>query len=443
MPLILRIVVTIAAVLMIAVVLWDAFETVVLPRVVSHRIRLTRVYFRGTWNAWSVLARRLPSRSRREAILAIYGPLALLVLLALWVFLLIVAYALLLWGLGSPLADPATRAGAAPGFGTDLYFSGTTFLTLGLGDVFPHSGTARGVAVVEVGNGFAVLALVIGYLPILYQAFSRREQRISLLDAHAGSPPSVGALLVRHPPNRRARRLMGILADWEGWSAELLETHLSYPILAYYRSQHEDQSWVAALAVILDACALVLACGSSYTAAGNDARDDELLEQAAFTFAIARHAAVDLAQVFHTYVPSPRLVASGASDGMGAMVDAMNARDGRLPPAEHARLRDLLAAVGIASGAKTGEGGTTDGVEGRMAALGELRSLYEPYIEGLAEFLLMELPPWVPAPGALDDWQTTAEGITAPSIAALVSLRHTAAEQRPISPADRSPESRI
>ncbi|MFI5273378.1 MAG: ion channel [Ktedonobacterales bacterium] len=170
--LILHVVVAIAAVLLIAVVLWDAFETVVLPRRVSRRLRLARVYSRATWGGWSALARHVPSIERRESALGIYAPLALLLLLALWVFLLIVAYALLLWGLGSPI----TVSGGA-GFGTDLYFSGTTFLTLGLGDVFPHAGPVRGVVVVEVGNGFGILALVIGYLPVLYQAFSRREMR--------------------------------------------------------------------------------------------------------------------------------------------------------------------------------------------------------------------------------------------------------------------------
>ena len=391
---VLRIIVAIAAVLLIITVLWDAFETVVLPRRVSRRFRLARLYTRGTWRVWSVLARRVPSITRREAVLAIYGPIALLVLLALWVFLLISAYALLLWGLGSPL----TVAGSAPArLGTDLYFSGTTLLTLGLGDVIPHAGPARGVVVVEVGTGFGMLALVIGYLPILYQAFSRREARISLLDAHAGSPPSAGALLLRHPPNRRARRLTGILATWEDWAAELLETHLSYPLIAYYRSQHEDQSWVAALAMILDTCALVLACGNGLV------EDDELAEQAAFTFALARHAAVDLAQVFRT----PRT--------------SMAFRDGRLPPAERDRLRDVLERIGVPADARNDN--ETDG------RLDKLRALYEPYMEGLATYMLMPLPPWAPAPDALDDWQTTADGVTAPSVAELLSHRRTAAPE--------------
>src|SRR5215469_2346973 len=215
-----RLLVILVAIFLLGTALWDLFETVVLPRRVSRRCRLTAVYFRGTWRIWSSVARHITSIRQREAILAVFGPLALLSLLMLWVVLLIVAYALLLWGLGSPL-----HAVSAPSsLGTDMYFSGTTLLTLGLGDVLPASSSARIIAVVEVGTGFGVLALVIGYLPVLYQAFSRREVNISLLDAHAGSPPTAGALLGRQPPIRRAKRLSGILAAWETWSAELLET---------------------------------------------------------------------------------------------------------------------------------------------------------------------------------------------------------------------------
>jgi hypothetical protein len=385
----------IAAVLLIAVVLWDAFETVVLPRRVSRRFRLARAYFATTWRAWSALFRRWPAGARREMALAIYGPLALLALLALWVFLLIVGYGLLLWGLGSPL----TANGSVPGgLGTDLYFSGTTFLTLGLGDVVPRGGPARAVAVLEVGTGFGILALVVGYLPVLYQAFSRREARISLLDAHAGSPPTAGALLLRHPPRRRGRRLQAILAEWEGWSADLLETHLSYPLLAYYRSQHEDQSWVAALTMILDACALLLVLEPQ------PVDDEELAEQAGFTFAMARHAAVDLAQIFQP----PGGVA---------------APERLLSPEEHGRLTELLREARI----------VTRGDDGRRpeGRLQELRALYEPYMAGLGRYLLMPLPPWAPEADRLDDWQTTADGVTAPSLARLQSDRETGGQGRP------------
>ena len=284
-----------------------------------------------------------------------------------------------LWGLGSPLVS----SGGPTSLGTDLYFSGTTLLTLGLGDVLPHSAGSRLITVAEVGTGFGVLALVIGYLPILYQAFSRREVNISLLDAHAGSPPSAGALFRRQPPDRRASRLAKVLSDWEGWSAELLETHLSYPLLAYYRSQHEDQSWVAGLTMILDSCALVLAFVESLNL------DEELTEQAAFTFAIARHAAADLSRLF------------------GTDEARRQALDHRLSADDRARLRAILLGCGVRSGSSSAK------VEGK---LDELRRLYEPYVSDLAAYLLMPLPPWAPPESALDDWQTTADNVTAPSI---------------------------
>jgi hypothetical protein len=383
----LRMCAVVLALCMIAVVLWDGFESVVLPRRVSRRFRLAALYARGTWTVWSAISRRVHSLVRRESTLAVYGPLALLALLALWAGLLIVAYGLLIWGLGSTLV---TTNQTPVGLGTDLYYSGTTFLTLGLGDVLPRTGLMRLIAVLEVGNGFALLALVIGYLPVLYQAFSRRETRISLLDAHAGSPPSAGALLVRDPPDRRSRRLTSILAEWEGWSAELLESHLSYPLLAFYRSQHDDQSWVAALTVILDSCALVLACGRSLV------QDEELAEQAAYTFAMARHAAADLARVFRADT-----------------VDHFSLDD-RLPDTERARLKNIFAEVGVPM---ESYGSNVE------ISLDDIRALYEPYVAGLSHYLLMPLPPWVPAEGALDDWQTTLQGVTAPSIVGLVSSR--------------------
>src|SRR5271166_1972234 len=141
----------------IGAALWDIFETVVLPRRVSRRFRLTNIHMRSTWSVYSSLTRRISSSTRRESALAAFGPLALLSLLGLWVALLIIAYALLLWGLGSPLVS----SGGPTSLGTDLYFSGTTLLTLGLGDVLPHSASSRLITVAEVGTGFGVLALVI------------------------------------------------------------------------------------------------------------------------------------------------------------------------------------------------------------------------------------------------------------------------------------------
>src|SRR5579871_6066740 len=243
----------IAGALLVLFVLWDAFETIVLPRRVTRRFRLARVFYRTSWRPWRVLASRMPPK-RRENYLAYFGPLSLLLLLLVWAASLIFGFAMLHWAVGSQVS--ASDGGS--GFWTDFYMSGTTFFTLGLGDVTPKDAAARALTVLEGGMGFAFLALMIGYVPVIYQQFSRREANISLLDARAGSPPTAGELLRRHAYQDGMEALRDLLADWERWAAELMESHLSYPVLCYYRSQHNNQSWLGALTAILDTCALVI-----------------------------------------------------------------------------------------------------------------------------------------------------------------------------------------
>ena len=293
-------------------VLWDAFETIILPRRVTRRFRLARLFYRYTWLPYAALVSSLASRKRQDVYLSYYGPVSLPVLVVLWGVSLMVGFALLYWATGSGVS----AAEGVPAFLTDLYFSGTTFFTLGLGDVTPRTVIARALVVVEAGMGFAFLALVIGYLPPLNQSFSRREVSISLLDARAGSPPSAAEMLLRHKDAHGMEALQQLLHEWELWSAEFLESHLSYPVLAYFRSQHENQSWLAALTTILDTSALVVI-----------GVEGGCRLQATRTFAIARHAVVDLAIVFYSPPVEPE-------------------RD-RLPAAELARLRSALTAGGV------------------------------------------------------------------------------------------------
>ncbi len=237
---------------LLSVALWDAFEVIISPRRVTRPFRFTRGFYRSSWWLWSAVARSIANENRRETYLGIFGPLSLVMLLGAWATAIVVGFAMMHWGLESPLN---VAPGIAP-FSTYLYMSGTTFFTLGLGDVTPMGAPGRALVVFEAGMGFGFLAAVISYLPaILYQAFSGREVSISLLDARAGSPPTAGELLWRH--GNDMRELAQLLYDWERWSAELLETHLSYPVLAYFRSQHTNQSWLAALTAILDTCALI------------------------------------------------------------------------------------------------------------------------------------------------------------------------------------------
>src|SRR2546423_5229428 len=275
----------VGGVVLLAVVLWDAFETIILPRRVSGRIRLTKMFYQYTWGPWRATAGLLAGR-RRESFLSFYGPLSLIALLALWAAGSVCSFGLLQWAAGSAMT---VAGGGGSGFWSDVYMSGTTFFTLGLGDVVPRSAFAKTITVVEAGTGFAFLAAVIGYFPVIYQAFSRREVAISLLDARAGSPPSAAELLWRHRGDPGAGALTELLRDWERWAADVLESHLSYPPLAYFRSQHYNESWLAALTTILDASAVVMIGLGGWCA-----------RQAELTFALARPPVVDLAQVFST-----------------------------------------------------------------------------------------------------------------------------------------------
>ena len=359
-----------AAILILAV-LWDAFETIILPRRSVLRLRLAILVDRAAWYPYSTLGRLIQNISRRETFLSFYGPLALLLVLEVWAMVLIVGFALFQWALGSQVAAPEK----VPTFGTDLYLSGTTFFTLGLGDVAPRTPPARVLTVVEAGSGFAILAVVIGYLPVLYQAFSRREVQISLLDARAGSPPSAVELLRRYSQRQHIEDLYLLLRSWELWAAELMESHLSYPALGYFRSQHEQQSWVATLTTVLDVCTLLLV--------GIDGIPPQTAQ---LTFAMARHAAADLCQVFTT-VPHMHPI-------------------GRLQPTDLTQVRAALAAAGFQLR------------EGEMADqhFEQLRDMYEPYVKALADRLLMSLPLWLPGEQATDNWQTSIWQCSTPAV---------------------------
>jgi len=184
-------------------ILWDAFETVILPRHVRRAYRIARLFYRNAWRIWYVTATHIRNPKRREGYLSYFGPLSLLLLIGFWALALVLAFALLQWAARSALSLP----GSPTTFRTDLYYSGTTFFTLGLGDITPQTAFARVLSVGEAGTGFGFLALIIAYLPTLYGAFSQREVNISLLDARAGSPPTASELLRRHGAERTEGRL--------------------------------------------------------------------------------------------------------------------------------------------------------------------------------------------------------------------------------------------
>lgn len=353
---------------LVLLVIWEGFETIILPRSVTRQLRLTRGFYLALWPLSSAMAKRLPA-DRRQLFLSYFGPVSLPLLLVFWAQLLILGFALIQWS----LPDSFTRLSGMNRFETALYQSGVTFFTLGYGDVTSHTKITRFVSVVEAGVGFAFLAVVIGYLPVLYQAFSRRESIISLLDARASSPPSATELLKRHSEGVRMSALTDLLAEWEKWSSELLESHLSYPVLTYYRSQHDGQSWLGALTAIMDTCTLVIV-----GCPGDPEWQSELQWQARMTLAMARHCLVDLAYVFNQKPVPPN--------------------PSRLPPEDRVKLRQILAGSGLP---------LCDGDEDDKK-LDDLRALYEPYAHALGIFLMFTLPPWLPNPDTPDNWQTSA-----------------------------------
>lgn len=357
------IIAALAGVTLILLVLWEGFETMILPRRVTRRFRLTRFFYSITWLPWSTGVRKFIAVRQRENLLSYYGPLSLLLLLSVWAVGLITGFALLYWATGSAVQG---RDGVS-GLFTDIYLSGTTFFTLGLGDVTPRNAPARVLIVLESGMGFAFLALIIGYLPALNQAFARREVTISLLDARAGSPPTATEMLCRHGHERGMEALRSLLHDWERWSAEFLEGHLSYPVLAYFRSQHDNQSWLAAMTAVLDTCALVMT-----------GLEGACERQAELTFAMARHAVVDLSLVFRA---SPR------EPGYN-----------RLPPETLAELAGILKAKGLNL--------RTDAEAAER--LTDLRMMYEPYLHALSRHFNMPIPAWIPSAGQIDNWQASA-----------------------------------
>ena len=343
--------------------LLDAFQTVILPRRPSGAFRLTRAFYVVTWTPWKFVALRIHQPRKRETALSIYGPLSLVLLTGIWAAAVMVGFALIFYGLGSPFHDP-------PRFQplhSDLYVSGTTFFTLGLGDVTPLTWLARALLVLESGTGLGFVALVIGYFPVLYGAFSRREVNISLLDARAGSPPSAAELLRRHAFDGGEDALIQLLEKWESWSAELLESHISYPLLCYFRSQHANQSWLSALIAILDACALLIS-----------GVQEKPARQAQLTFIMARHALIDLSQVF-------------------SMLPATHMPD-RLPHESFQRLHDQLCSEGVRI-CRDGD------IELRLR---KMRALYEGYAFPLAEHLCMTLPPFLADRPREDNWQKIA-----------------------------------
>jgi hypothetical protein len=330
-----RVLAGIGGVALIVLLLSEFFIAFMLPRRVRRDPRIARRVNRFLWRPWRALSRRF-APATADTMLGLFGPLALLIQLFVWVIGLMIGFGLLEWAV------------AGGDFGESVLSSSGVFLSAG-----PTGGSnwLRIVQLLEAATGLGVLFIVIGYMPAVYTGFSRRETAVSQLATRGGSPPAAGTLIRRAAGREHWRELERDLQSWEEWAAELMETHLSYPLLAFYRSQHVNQNWLAALTAMVDVAAFVKATST-----------DGELEAAEVTYRIGRHALADLSLQFRLEPLS---------------VDRLSDSD----------FDDLFEIV---------ERSTVANVDRETARrrLDKLRALYEPNAQALADYLALELPPW-------------------------------------------------
>jgi len=270
-------------IIVVASTLSDVFQVVVMPRATGRRFRISYYAWRSMWYLWPRLAWRLYSAdgNRREDFLAIFAPLMLMSMLAMWVALLIFGFALMLWGL---------RGGIAPGhasFGAMLYFAGTSLLTIGFGDVVGRSGAPRLVSLLAGLSGLSFLSIMTAFLFATFGSFQQRETFVVTVGARAGTPPSGVNLLAIAGYSLTSEDLPALMVDAQRWAAAVMESHLAYPMLAYFRSSHDDQSWVGTLGTLLDAATVLITTVDGV-------RDG----QARIFYNVGRHAALDLSRYF-------------------------------------------------------------------------------------------------------------------------------------------------
>jgi Ion channel len=271
----------------IALTLSDVFQSVVMPRATGQRFRISFFVWRASWYLWPKLAWRLYSvdGDKREDFLAIFAPLILVSMIAIWACLLMLGFGFLLWGM---------RGGITPAhasFGTILYFAGTSLLTIGFGDVVGRDILPRLVSVLAALAGLSFLSILTAFLFAIFGSFQTRETFVVTVGARAGTPPSGVNLLAIAGYSQTHEDLPTLMVDAQRWAAGVMESHLAYPMLAFFRSSHDDQSWIGTLGTLLDAATLTMTT-----------IDGVHSGQARIFYSVGRHAARDLSHYFRVGV---------------------------------------------------------------------------------------------------------------------------------------------
>jgi Ion channel len=338
--------------------IWDGFATVVLPRTVTPMKRLSGRFYSWSWSLWAAIGRRITAPGMALAFLSVYGPISVMCLMIIWGTLMVGGFTLIYRGLGTRFVGPDGPVG----FGTLLYMSGSTFMTLGLGDVTSHEPLGRMFMIFESATGFVFLGLIITYMPLLDQAYASREVGNLLIRSRSGSTPSAVRLLHRYGGAEHSDILRGNLREAERWMADILQSHLSHPVLCFYRAQHFGHSWLISFTTTMDTCALLIAAGSGLSR-----------EQARLTYRLGLVLLGDLTKA------------------LGLSIDT-NAPT-RLTEADLPALRAALESAGIALTV-----GPTEGTQ-----LVRMNRRYDVYLQALSKWLVTSLPPWIPSTDGLQE----------------------------------------
>jgi hypothetical protein len=237
--------------LLLALTFWDLFETVIVPRPTPGWFRISRYLVRWSWRGLLAIRDGRPDRSY-DRVLGLFAPAMTVAMLGVWLFTLIGGYGLILFAFRDELRPVPTD------LGTTLYFAATSVLTLGFGDIVAVGPAARIVVATAAVSGLGSVALVVTFLFSLYGSYQRRESEVVALQAAAGAPPSAVALLETYAQLGLIERLPDLFGRWERWASEVLDSHVAYPLLGFFRSSHDNLSWISALGSMLDAASLVL-----------------------------------------------------------------------------------------------------------------------------------------------------------------------------------------
>ena len=309
-----EVVVALAGAVLVVWILNDVFQSVIVPRP-TPGIRPTNILARLTWPAWRAIGVRMATAGKREMHLGRYASLLLVAIYLVWLVGLLVGFGLILFALRSQVRPVPVDLVEA------IYFAAVSLVTIGFGDIVATEALARAVAVVAGATGLGVVALEISFIFSLFAAFQRREALVVTLDQRAGAPPSGVRLLETMAEERMRDDLAPTFGEWERWAGEVLDTHVSYPILAYFRSTHDNESWIGAVGAMLDAATLVITT-----------IDDGPAGQARMMWAAGNHLVEDIAQFFRL----------SADDGVGVERAEFDAARERLAAAGY-RLRDADA----------------------------------------------------------------------------------------------------